>query len=78
MIENTSPQKIVKAVGVLYLIIILAGVVGETFVRNKLVVSVDATGTASNIRASKLPWRMGIASDLVMHIGDVPLMVIFY
>ncbi|HEX7794968.1 MAG TPA: DUF4386 domain-containing protein, partial [Vicinamibacterales bacterium] len=33
---------------------------------------------AHNIMASPSLWRAGIAGDLVMHVCDVPLMVIFY
>jgi len=64
--------------GVLYLIIIAAGATGEVFVRGSSVVSGNAAATAHNIMASPLLWRAGIAGDLVMHVCDVPLMVIFY
>jgi hypothetical protein len=74
----TSPKKIARTGGVLYLIIIAAGIFGEIFVRNKLIVSGDATATANNIMASQLLWRIGITCDLIMHVCDVPLMLIFY
>ena len=64
--------------GILYLVIIFAGIFSELFVRGKLIVAGNATATANNIIASQLLWRVGIASDLVMHICDVPLMLIFY
>src|SRR6266487_4277459 len=64
--------------GILYLIIIVAGIFGELFVRNKLIVSGDATATANNIMSSQLLWRIGIAGDLIMHVCDVPLALIFY
>lgn len=48
------------------------------FVRGKLIVSGDVTATANNIVASPLLWRIGIAGDLIMHVCDVPLMLIFY
>src|SRR5215472_2891629 len=48
------------------------------FVRSKLIVSGDAAATANNIITSQFLWRTGIAADLLMHICDVPLMVIFY
>jgi len=48
------------------------------FVRDKLIVPGDAIATASNITASKLLWRIGIAADLVMHVCDVPLMLVIY
>lgn len=75
---EVSPRVLSRIGGVLYLIIIVAGMYGEIFVRNALIVSGDATATANNIMASPLLWRIGIAVDLVMHICDVPLMLIFY
>ncbi|HEX4852487.1 MAG TPA: DUF4386 domain-containing protein, partial [Puia sp.] len=73
-----SPQAYARAGGITYLIIIVAGIFGEIFVRNATVVSGNAVGTANNILASPLLWRLGIAGDLVMHICDVILMMILY
>jgi len=73
-----SPQVYARIGGVLYLIIIVAGLFGEAFVRDRLIVSGDATATANNIVASQLLWRIGIVGDLVMHECDVPLTLIFY
>ena len=75
---ETSPQVYARIGGVLYLIIIVAGLFGEALVRDKLIVSGDATATANNIMASQLLWRIGIAGDLIMHVCDVPLMLVFY
>ena len=74
----TSIKKIARIGGILYLIIIVTGIFGELFVRGKLIVSGDAAATANNIMASQLLWRVGIAGDLLMHVCDVGLMVIFY
>lgn len=73
-----SPQVYARIGGILYLIIIIAGALGEIFIRGKLVVSGDALSTASYIMASPSLWRIGIAGDLLMHVCDVPLMLIFY
>ena len=73
-----SPRVYARVGGVLYLIIIIAGATGEVFVRGSSVVSGNAASTAHNIMASPSLWRAGIAGDLVMHVCDVPLMVIFY
>jgi hypothetical protein len=64
--------------GILYLIIILAGMFSVIFVREKLVVAGDPTATAQNIIAHQLLWRTGIATDLLMHICDIPLMLIIF
>ncbi len=75
---ETSPQVYARFGGVFYLIIIVAGLFGEVFVRGKLIVSGDATATAHNIMESQFLWRLSIAGDLVMHMCDVGLTMIFY
>ena len=74
----TSPQAYARIGGVLYLMIIAAGATGELFVRGSQVVSGNAAATAHNILASPYLWRAGIAGDLVMHVCDVGLMLVFY
>jgi hypothetical protein len=75
---NPSIQKVARAGGILYLVIIITGLFGEIFVRSKLIVPGDPASTAANIMASQLWWRLGISGDLIMHICDVPLALIFY
>jgi hypothetical protein len=75
---ETSPQVYGRIGGVLYLIIIVAGLFGEVFVRNKLIVSGDATATADNIRSFELLWRVGIAGNLFHLACSVALALIFY
>jgi hypothetical protein len=73
-----SPQLYARIGGLLYLIIIVAGMTGELFIRGPMVVSGDPASTAHNIVASPFVWRAGIAGDLVMHMCDVGLMLVFY
>jgi hypothetical protein len=75
---STSISKLARIGGIFYLVIIAAGIYGEMFVRSKLIISGDAVATANNIITSQLLWRTGIAADLLMHICDIPLMLIFY
>lgn len=75
---KTSPQVYARIAGVLYLINIACGVFGEIFVRGHLVVAGDALTTAHNIMGSEFLFRCGIVGDLIMHITDVPMAVIFY
>ena len=72
------PQTYARIGGVIYLIIIIAGLFAEIFVRSKLVVSGDPAATATNILSSQLLWRVGICADLIMQVCDIPLMMIFY
>jgi Domain of unknown function (DUF4386) len=73
-----SPQVYARIGGILYLVIIVAGMCGQLLVRSKLIVSGDAISTAHNIMNSELLWRVGIAADLIMHICDLPVMLILY
>ena len=75
--EN-SIKKTARIGGVLYLIIIVAGIFAEIFVRGKLIVSGDATATANNIKASELLFRIGFVAGLIMLVCDVILTLIFY
>ncbi|MFL6352012.1 MAG: DUF4386 domain-containing protein [Bryobacteraceae bacterium] len=75
---TSSAQLYARIGGVLYLIIILLGLYGEIFVRAKLIVAGNATATAQKIVASELLFRSGVVGDLIMHVCDVPLILIFY
>jgi hypothetical protein len=73
-----SPQLYARIAGMLYLAIIVLGIFGEMFVRGSLVATGDSAATVNNIAASPFLWRVGIAGDLLMHVLDVPQIVIFY
>jgi len=77
-ISDISLHQAARIAGLLYLIIIMAGIFAEFFVRQSLIVPGDATATADNIMASEGLFRVGIASDLVMIMCDVALALIFY
>src|SRR5262249_49153308 len=73
-----SPQLYARAAGVLYLVNIACGMFGELYVRGHMVVAGDVAATAHNILTSEFLFRCGIAGDLIMHVTDVPMTVIFY
>ena len=73
-----SPQRYARIAGILYLGIIVLGMFGELYVRGTLVVPGDAAATSAAISASPLLWRAGIAGDLLMHVFDVPVIVVLY
>src|SRR5579872_6414094 len=75
---ETSPQVYARIGGLAYLIIIVAGAMGEIFIRSKLIVADDAVATVKNISASPLLWRIGIFGDLVMHVFDLVVGVVYY
>ena len=73
-----SPQAYARIGGVLYLIIIAAGLFAEAFVRGRLVVPADAAATATNIMAHETLFRLGIAADLTTFLCAVALTMILY
>lgn len=75
---ETSPQSYARIGGLLYLVIIIAGALGELFIRGTLVVPGNAAATTSHILATPSLWRVGIAGDLVMHVCDVFVMWALY
>lgn len=73
-----SPQRYARIAGVLYLVVIVAGLFAEMFVREPLVVPHQAAATARNILANELRFRLGFAAELVGCLCNVPLALIFY
>ena len=75
---ESSPQLYARIGGALYLIIIVIGLFGEMFVRDKLIVSDDATATAKNLMASESLWRFHIAAELFLLICAIILLLILF
>ena len=75
---KTWPQVYARIGGALYLIIIVIGLFGEAFVRDKLIVSGDATATAKNIMASESLWRFHIAAEVFLLICAIVLLMILF
>lgn len=73
-----SMNKLARAAGFLYLLIIIAGGFAEAFVREGLTVSGNAVATAQNILASEQMYRFGFVADLVVLIAGTILSLIFY
>jgi len=75
---DITPQIYARSAGLLYLIIIVCGITGEVFIRSSLIVTGDATATASNIINSQGLFKLGLLFDLIMLISDVAIAVLFY
>ena len=58
--------------------IITFGIFSEVFIRSSLIVTGDATATATNILASESLFRVGFAADSFMLLSDVAIAVLFY
>jgi hypothetical protein len=73
-----QPLRYARIGGALYLVIIVAGILGPLFTRELLIVPHDAIATANNIAASPALWRLGISLDVVAQLCDVPVMLILF
>ncbi len=76
--SQSSPQVFARIGGIAYLFIIIAGAFGELFIRQKMVVSGNPAATVANITASPLLWRIGITGDLLMHVCDLIVAIVYY
>ena len=75
---DRAPQRYARLAGWAYLAIILLGACGELVVRGSLVVAGDAVATSARIAGSPLLWRSAIVGDLLMHLLDLPVIVVLY
>ena len=75
---GNSPRALARVAGVLYLINILLGAYQELGIRQRLTVSGNAAATAAKMHAMEWLWRVGIASELVLLLTAVPLLMILY
>jgi hypothetical protein len=76
--SEMSPQLFARTAGLLYLVIIVLGLMGEMVVRANIVAPGDAAATAANIAAAGGLFRMGFLFDSVMFLCDVALAVLLY
>jgi hypothetical protein len=72
-----APQGSARIAGMLYLLIIAAGLFAE-FVRERFVVPGNAAATASHIRDHALMFRFGLAADLSTFVCAIAVGVILY
>jgi hypothetical protein len=71
-------QVYARVAGLLYLIIILIGLLGESLIRGRLVADGDPETTARNIRGAQFLWRLGIAGEDVLLVCAIVLTLIWY
>lgn len=62
----TNIIKKVRTAGLFFLLMVVAGLFTEIFVRQRLIVVGDAQATANQILSHPLLYRLGITSDIVM------------
>jgi hypothetical protein len=75
---DQAGQTYAKLAGVLILISVIAGAIGEVYIPGKLIVASDAAATTQNIVGSMLEFRASFAMYLVEAVCDVSLTLVFY
>lgn len=81
MIDRLDARRarlVARGGGVLYLIIIVLGALGEAVVRGSIVVPGDASATATNLRSMEWLWRLGVAAEIVLLTCAIALALVFY
>lgn len=74
----SSPKRQARLAGALYLVIILAGMFAEVFIRPKILVAGDAAATARNLLTHASLYRVGLLTDLLTVVAAVAEGVIVY
>jgi hypothetical protein len=73
-----SQRRAARVAGFMYLLTLATALFAEFGVRGRLVVSDDIARTASNIMASDVLYRIGVACDLITIAGTVVVVVALY
>jgi len=73
-----SGQACARIAGLLYLVIIVVGVVGESVIRGSLVALGDPEATARNIMNAESLWRIGIAAQDLLLVCALGLTFMWY
>ena len=77
-IAETSPRRLARIAGGLYLIIILGGFFAIGYVPASIVVAGDAAATIHNVLAHELLYRLGLVAHIIIQPCNIALAVIFY
>ena len=77
-LDSGRARVVARAGGVLYLLIIVLGAMGEGVVRGSIVVPGDSMATAANLRAMEWLWRLGVVGEVVLLTCATALAVVLY
>ena len=75
---KTSPQVYARAAGLLYLTVILAGIIAQMFISEKLVVDGDAAATAANILTHTSMFQLGFTFYLIEMSSQIAMTGLLY
>jgi hypothetical protein len=75
---DVSPRAQARIAGVIYIAAGVTAMIGEIFVRGRLIVPGNPAATAANILSHESLWRAGGVTDLVAAAGDAILALMFF
>lgn len=73
-----SPQIYARTVGILYLIVVAAGIIAQLFISGSIVVIDDAAMTAANILAHENLFRLGFTLYLIEMTSQIAMTAFMY
>jgi hypothetical protein len=75
---SLRPSSLARLGGLLYLVMIAAGLFRELYVKSQIFVAGDVEATANRLQQMEFLWRTGIAAELVMVLCGVVLTWVLY
>jgi hypothetical protein len=77
-IIETSPRVYARATGLLYLIVIAAGMFAQMVISDRIVVNGNAAATAANILAHRSMFQLGFTVYLIEMAAQIAMIVLLY
>jgi len=78
MSKGTSPRALARTAGAFYLFYVVAGIVAQELISERLIVWGDAAATASHILSHESLFRLGFTIYLIEMVGQIVTTVLFY
>ncbi|MBM3180839.1 MAG: DUF4386 domain-containing protein [Chloroflexi bacterium] len=76
--SELSPQVYARIAGLLYLIVIAAGIIAQMVISGKIIVKDDAAATAANILTHKNLFQLGFTVYLIEMASQIAMTVLLY
>lgn len=77
-LAETSPSTRGRVLAALYLFVVAAGITGQMFIADRLVVAHDASATAANITANASLYRLGFTIFMLEMVAQTGVTMLFY